>query len=259
MSDAVFVVDGQRVIATPHAAGPWNPGLMHGGAPSALMVWAAERIPSPEPMRVARLTSELLRPAPVGDLVLETEVLRQGRKIQLCQIRLKTAEGIEVCRGQVLKIRIDPSAAGAERLPLLDQPLPEACAPASTRENVLNSFGAGFEMRRAHGGFGEIGPGAWWFRRHLALVDGETASPAMLAAAVADFANGISSVLPFERWTFLNGDLTVNFARAPRGDWILNNAETWISADGAGLATTRLADRDGYFGTATQSLVIDAR
>ncbi len=81
----------------------------------------------------------------------------------------------------------------------------------------------------------------------------------MLAASAADFVNGVGSALPFDKWTFLNADLTVNFARAPRGEWILNKAESWISADGAGVAMARLADCDGYFGTATQSLVVEPR
>ena len=39
-------------------------------------------------MRVARLTVDLLRPVPVATLDIETEVVREGRKIQLLQVRL---------------------------------------------------------------------------------------------------------------------------------------------------------------------------
>lgn len=257
MTDAVFAVEGDRAIPTHHAAGPWDPTMMHGGAPSSLIAWAAGRIEAPAPMRIVRLTVELLRPVPVAPLEIRTEVLRQGRKIQLSLVRL-LADGVEVSRGQVLKVRTADTADGAQARPL-DQPLPEACTPSHTRRDLPNHFGANFEMRRAFGGFEEQGPGAWWFRLIRPLVAGEAPTPAMRAAAASDFANGISSVLPFERWTFLNGDLSVNLAREPRGEWILSNAETWISPDGAGLAMTRLSDRDGYFGSATQSLVIDRR
>jgi acyl-coenzyme A thioesterase PaaI-like protein len=34
-------------------------------------------------MRVARVTVDLMRPVPLKPLTLETEVLREGRKIQL--------------------------------------------------------------------------------------------------------------------------------------------------------------------------------
>ena len=39
-------------------------------------------------MRIARVTVDLMRPVPVAPLTIETEVLREGRKIQLCGVRL---------------------------------------------------------------------------------------------------------------------------------------------------------------------------
>lgn len=79
--EAVFRVDGNRVLTSEHAAGPWHPGMQHGGAPSSLIVWAAERIPSPQPMQIVRVTVDLMRPVPVAPLTIETEVVREGRKI----------------------------------------------------------------------------------------------------------------------------------------------------------------------------------
>jgi len=46
---------------------------------------------------------------------------------------------------------------------------------------------------------------------------------------------------------------------APVGASILLDAESWIGADGPGLAMARLADISGYFGSAIQSLVIEKR
>jgi hypothetical protein len=39
--DAIYRVDGDRVVVSPDAAGPWNPTMQHGSAPAALVVWAA--------------------------------------------------------------------------------------------------------------------------------------------------------------------------------------------------------------------------
>jgi hypothetical protein len=47
-------------------------------------------------------------------------------------------------------------------------------------------------------------------------------------------------------------------ARAGR-DWILLDAETWAGRDSIGLAAARLADRDGYFGRAVQSVLFEKR
>ena len=64
--DAIFRVDGNRVLTHPDAAGPWDPGMQHGSAPASLVVWAAEAIPTPVPMRIARVTIDLMRPVPVA-------------------------------------------------------------------------------------------------------------------------------------------------------------------------------------------------
>lgn len=259
--DAIFTRGGAAYRATAFAAGPWHPGLQHGGAPSALAVHAAEAVPTLAPMRVARVTVELLRPVPVGPIHVEAEVLRQGRKIQLVQVRL-LHEGSEVTRATVLRVRtVDQPLPGGVAMPPVAS-APEEVAPDAgfrglTRDAV--NFGANFDVRRLRGGFGELGPGQAWFRQHRATVAGADTSPAMRAMAVADFSNGIAPVLPFAEWTFLNADLTVSFARLPEGEWIFSDAETWAGADGQGVAMTRLADRHGYFGRAVQSLLLERR
>src|SRR5579871_3796653 len=103
LMEAVFRVDGDRVLVSPHAAGPWDPTMQHGSAPASLAVWAAEAIPTPVPMRVARVTIDLMRPVPLKTLTFETEVLRQGRKIQLCAVRLR-ADGVLTVAASVLKV-----------------------------------------------------------------------------------------------------------------------------------------------------------
>ena len=81
--DAIFRVDGNRVTTSPYAAGPWDPNMQHGSPPAALVAWAAEAMPTQVPMRIARVSVDLMRPVPVAPLTIETEILREGRKIQL--------------------------------------------------------------------------------------------------------------------------------------------------------------------------------
>ena len=56
-------------------------------------------------MRIARVTVDLMRPVPVAPLTIESEVLREGRKIQLCAVRL-LAKGVVVVSATVLKIKV---------------------------------------------------------------------------------------------------------------------------------------------------------
>jgi hypothetical protein len=256
--EAIFRVDGNNVITSPHAAGPWDPTMQHGSPPAALVVWAAEKIPTQVAMRVARVTVDLMRPVPVAPLTIESEVLREGRKIQLCAVRL-LAQGVVVVSATVLKIKLQanelPPEAAIEpvALPGPDQSRVEPADFSSS------PFVTGMSLRAARGRFGVPGPGAIWYRVDRPIVLGSPVSQAMRAMVAADFCNGTSAVLDFHQWTFFNADLTVNFSRQPEGEWMLLDAESWIGPGGAGLAMARLADGRGYFGRAIQSLVIEKR
>src|SRR6201996_6105995 len=118
---AIFRVDGGNVEVGPNAAGPWDPRMQHGSAPAGLAVWAAESNPTAAPMRVARVTVDLMRPVPLEPLTLETEVLREGRKIQLCAVRMR-AGGVLTVSATVLKVKLTaetlPSDVGGPKVTL---------------------------------------------------------------------------------------------------------------------------------------------
>ncbi|MFT4119423.1 thioesterase family protein [Bradyrhizobium sp.] len=255
---SIYRVDGNRVVTSPDAAGPWDRRMQHGSAPSSLVTWAAERIPTPVPMEIARVTIDLMRPVPVAPLTIETEVLREGRKIQLCQLRL-LADGVQVVGATVLKIKRQALTLpdDVKELPVT-LPSPEDSL-VEDGHAATSPFAGMVSMRAARGRFGKAGAGAIWFRVDHPLVEGEAISQAMRALAAADFSNGTASSLDFRAWTYINADLNVNFSRQPVGEWILVDGESWIGPDGAGLAMSRLADRQGYFGRAVQSLVIEKR
>jgi Acyl-CoA thioesterase N-terminal domain len=169
--EPIFRVDGNKVVTSPDAAGPWDPRMQHGSAPAALVVWAAETLPTPVPMRIARVTIDLMRPVPVAPLSIETGILREGRKIQLSAVRL-LADGVVVVAATVLRIKtqtlaLPPEIAGQRlELPGPDQSIVE---PA----NFAGSpFTRCISMRAARGRFGMAGPAAIWFRVDQPLVAG---------------------------------------------------------------------------------------
>jgi hypothetical protein len=257
--EAIYKVEGAIVETSTLAGGPWHPGLQHGAAPASLICWAVERLPCPVPMRVARPTVDLMRPVPVAALTIETKVLREGKKIQLVSVRLSAGE-TEIVRATALRIRREkrdlPSAAFC---PPHDMRGPETSRDPDTAGMADTPFLSGISMRIARGSFRLPGPAAVWFRADRPVVDGAPISPLMRAAIAADFCNGTSTVLDFREWTFINGDLTLSLAREPVGDWILLDAETWAGPDSIGIAAARLADREGYFGRAVQSVLFEKR
>ncbi|WP_322514551.1 thioesterase family protein [Rhodopseudomonas palustris] len=256
--DAIYRIDGNDIATSGNAAGPWDPSMQHGSPPSALVAHLAEQMPTPVPMQVVRVTVDLLRPVPVGPLSFETEVLREGRKIQLCAVRL-LSKGVVVVNASVLKIRNAPPELPDDiEHPALDVPLPDDC-PTLDVGFTRNPFVGGMSLRKVRGGFGAIGPGATWYRADRPLIEGRPTSPLMRAVIASDFSNATSSLLDFKHWIFINADLNVFLARQPVGDWVLLNSEMWLGPDGAGIASSRLADVTGYFGRAIQNLVIEPR
>src|ERR1700716_1546463 len=218
--DAIYRVDGNRVVTSPKAAGPWDAGMQHGSAPAALAVWAAEAIPTAQPMRIARVTIDLMRPAPVAPLTLQTEILRDARKIQLCAVRL-LAEDVIVVGATILKIKTQALTLPSE---LADLPV-ELPGPDQAREEApdfsASPFVTGISMRAARGQFGLPGPGAIWYRVDRALGECPPVSQTMRTVVAADFCNGTSAVLDFRKWTFINADLTISLARQTIRAWLL--------------------------------------
>lgn len=254
--EALFMFgDDGLAHASPRTAGPWDATVQHGGAPAALIARAVERHPSPAPMHVARLTIDLMRPVPVAPIAVHTELVREGRAIQVLAVELRAGDKA-VARATALRVRAGESPHVDEPFAL---PRPEASDPVDRANRLTTGFMTAMVIRMAAGAWHERGPGAAWYRFTSPLFDGEEASAVQRAAAVADTSSGLSATLPFEAWTFINADLTVSFARPPVGDWILSEARSWIGADGAGLCRARLADRAGWFGASAQSLVVERR
>jgi hypothetical protein len=260
MSDAFFEVLGVgRFLATELTRGPWDPGLQHAGPPAALLGRAVEGHGDRAGLRVARITFEIMRPLPIAELAVATRTLRVGRSVELVEAALRAGE-IEVMRATALRIR---TAAGLE-LPGELVPGPRLAGPEAGR--VMPFFPTGqavgyhtaMEVRFVAGSFREPGPATAWMRMRHPLVPGETPSPLCRVLAAADSGNGISASLDYQRWRFINPDLTVYLMRPPVDEWVALEAATTAAA-GVGLADTTLHDRQGPIGRAAQALFVDRR
>lgn len=261
MTDALFEpLEGDLVRATELTRGPWDPGAQHGGAPAALLGRAIERVQPGADMRVVRVTMELLRPVPIGELRVETEIVRPGRRVQLVAARLWAGDTLTV-QALALRIRraegVSPAVVAADPPPM---PLPGPAARSSVRFGAHRSFpDDGCDLRFARGDYRAAGPAVAWIRLAVPVVAGETPSGLQRALAAADFGNGVSAVLDWARQVFINPDLTVHFERDPVGEWICLDAETTIDGDGTGQATSTLYDAAGRIGRGVQALYVDRR
>jgi hypothetical protein len=261
---ALFIDDGGRLVPSDLARGPWDPDALHGGPPAALVVRAAERVlatagpPEGDPPQIARLTLELLRPVPFAALETAARIVRPGRKVMLVEATVRAAgSDRDVARGVVLAIRRQPQPLPARVRDVPPPAGPDGLAGDEPFGDWVAFHNAGVEMRYTRGAFRVAGPASVWMRLRVPVVAGEATSPAMRAAAVADFGNGVSSELEMGVWRFINPDLTVHLARPPDGEWINLDARTVLGDQGAGLAESAIADHRGVVGRAVQSLIVE--
>lgn len=253
--EAIYKISGSRVEPTEHAAGPWDPTTQHGAAVSALFTQSFLKLETRVPMQIMRLTIDLMKPVPLAPVDLQIRVVREGRKIQLCEAEL-TADGVPVARATALKVRTEQLALpeGLEPLPIT-QPLPDAL-PERPRLQP-HGFNAASERRGIKDDARRPTQAAAWFRHHRQVIAGETTPPTVRAASMADYANGNARVLDGRQWRFLNADITVHMHRPPIGEWILLETDGAFSPRGMALISGRLGDVEGYFGRTTVCTVVD--
>ncbi len=256
---ALFVPDDGAWRPTGYSRGPWSPHSLHGGPVAALVVRELERVEAPQPVRLARVTVELLRPVPLEPLRVSTEVVRPGAKVSTVDARVTTPDGQVVVMARAQRIRTAdvefPDGAVESPPPLPDAASDTSAWPGASRV-AFHSHAT--EHRYVEGHFGGIGPAVDWIRLNVPVVLDEDPSGWQRAAAIADFSNGISAVVPFDGTSmFINPDLTVHLWREPVGEWICSEAVTRTSGTGIGMAETALWDRSGRIGRGLQSLLLD--
>jgi len=251
-------------LPTARARGPWDPAALHGGPVAALLARAVEDADGG--LNVARLTFEILRPVPVAPLRVTSAVRRPGRKVQVRTASITTVDGdVEVSRVTALLIRaaeIDVDGLGDEhRLSAVPVPsLPNARTRLDFDQPWEAFHNEGVEMRFTSGLFHVPGPVTVWMRLCQPVVGEEVPTPLQRVAAVADFGNGVSGVLPWTDYLFINPDLAVHLARPPRGEWVCLEARSLLSPeDGMGMAESALYDEHGRIGRSIQSLLVDRR
>ena len=261
----LFQRDGNRFVPTEWCRGPWDPNALHAGSSSALLAQLVDGHDSLAPMRIVRLSYDILRPVPLAPLDVELAIDREGKRIQIVSAIL-SADGVEVTRLRALRMRrgdvtlpaSSPAAASLEDVGLAPVEEMEEFGLPDLGDVIF--FAHAMEMRATGLGLlSEPGPGASWFRLRFPVIDDLLPTPTARVAATADFGNGLGPPVPFQTWIYLNTDLQVMLQREPVDEWVGMASSSIPAPDGTALTTSRLVDRTGQIGTATQSLYIEER
>jgi hypothetical protein len=261
MNEAFYKRSGDNsFVATELTRGPWDPGSQHAGPPSALLGREIEGLASSDGFQVGRVVFEILKPVPIGEVRVESKVLRPGKRVQLVEASL-SSDGVELVRATAWLLRKSDVEMPEEAVRVEESPPgPEqGWTPEFFPTGQDVGYHTAMEWKAVAGAFLEAGPATVWMRMRQPLVDGEEPTPLQRALVAADVGNGISAVLDWRDYVFINVDLTVHFERMPEGEWVCVDAVTRPQSSGIGTAESVLSDQQGRIGRAAQSLLIAQR
>jgi hypothetical protein len=267
---ALFIRDGDAYVATILTQGGWDPANANGGAVLALLGQYFDSVPTLVPMTISRFTADLVRPVRIGaPMQLTHEVVREGKKIQVVELRLRTGgdDGVDHARITVLRLR-DEDLSGHDAVPASttdERPADALARPEELRSLRDQSGGTGagmlqaVDMRRVRRHDRDTGV-YWWLRLDTDVVAGEPVTPTARMTFAFDFANLIGIEPKIGSVTLINPDVTAHVLRAPRGEWVAVTGDTrFEAAIGRGVSIATLSDLDGPFAVATTSQLIQPR
>lgn len=237
----------------------WDPEIQHGSPPLALMTKLIEETAGDSGLRIGRLTLDILGAIPVARVWVRALVERPGTRISLLVAEM-SAERPDGGRRTVARVTAwllatsDTADAATDRYP----PLVERESVAVPHDWVGAKGYLETVSWRRQPQTGESG-NVVWMSPLVPLVDSEPTTALQRLAMVVDSANGAGAALDPSRFVFMNTDTAVHLHRLPSGSDFALRARGSIGPDGIGVTTADLFDRQGFIGTAAQTLLVQRR
>ncbi|XVQ14603.1 acyl-CoA thioesterase domain-containing protein [Spirillospora sp. CA-255316] len=259
---ALYERDGDRIVPTDRARGPWRRDALHGAAVAALLA-AAVDVPGWTP---ARITFDLLAPVRAVPMTLSVTRPEGGRRVVRQDVTLLEGDA-PVARARCLAVRraeLDlPEGATEHRDPFAGAAVPDLSRPKPGVSEAVgwecfdSSAVSVRSLRSPDPGPDSVG---LWISLLVPVIAGEPTPAIARAAAAADYASTATHMrLPFDRWSFMNAELSLHLSREPVGPWVGLVCAGVVQPVGCGLSAATLYDSAGRLGQSAQALVVEAR
>ncbi len=251
-------IDTDAYRPTEAAVGPWDPALLHGGPPIALLAHALRAFGGDDAPALVRLSVEFLGPVPLAPCTIAVRQLRAGRRIELLEATLR-ADGRDALLARAWRARREPDCAprisDAFSVPQLPDAQPTRMFPGIEHFPYAHAL----EWRFVQGAFDDLGPATLWARPRIPLLPDAPSDALERLLIVLDSANGVSAELPLRDWSFVPIDLQLSLHREPQGDWVGIDARSVIDSSGVGTAHTTVFDSAGACGRSLHTLFVRKR
>jgi hypothetical protein len=248
---AFFTTDGDVLVPSPLARGPWG-STISGTYVGGLLGRAVERCGAPD-LQPARLTVDLLRPVALADPVrVDTSVQRQGRRLRLVDATLRQNDTV-VARASALFLRRGEQPPDpAWTLPIEMPPPPSQPADVSGDFTMeLWTYSSNSELTAPSNDLSQWRHGGQkyaWVRDVKPLVTGEQVSPFVRAAMAGDVTSSLTHSSA-SGLNYINADYTLTLSRLPEGEVIGLAGLTHYSHAGVATGPATLCEHLGPLGS----------
>lgn len=231
---------------TPQAAGPWHPDALFGGVPAGLAVHEVERLVGDSGWQAARITTDLVRPAPRSLLSVDARIVREGSRIVVAEATVSAMDGV-VSRSSVLLVRdlgepVEPVGSSED-------------GPANYEPTVVPlPHSSIFDVLEVRSGDLRANSKQGWARLTVPIVAGEPTTPLARTAVTVDLAAGMSNTQG-EVVNFINADLSLFVDRMPSDEWLRIDLDTREHEGAVAIAGATLGDAAGPLGRAMMTSV----
>lgn len=261
MIEVLFQRDEEFYVPTPACGSPWSPQHLHGGPVVGLIAHAVEQASDNASLHLARLTVDLLRPAPNSPLTVSTRLVRGGKRLQVLEASLLAGD-TEVARASALFLEnklVTVPEHGHFPAPEFEPPSWPVEASISEAGGWQNQYSPVGLHSTTKGvvidGVNGDGQGIAWLKLPLPLIQGVETSPTVMAATLCDFGNGVGQLNLTSDVGCINADVSLYLHRSPVGEWLGLDARSRMQDTGVGLVETTLFDRQGPVGKALQAII----
>lgn len=261
MKEWLFERQGSDFTATEACRSPWHPGILHGGAVSALFGLLAEEYLQQHPAFVLnRLSMNLFKPVPLATLNTRIEVVRDGGRLKLVRFYL-SCQGKPVADAEALlqktrALELPAWAPASHPVPAQPDTLSEF-----TIQDLLEEQGVdiphGFHSRvrvRAVTPWNEEGATTAWLDVPLEILPGQPLTPLTRVCMLSDLGNGSGQLKLGEALGTINADIVLTLSRYPNSEWICFDSHAMFQPNGVGITHTRLFDTEGEIGHVLQAV-----
>lgn len=238
-----FACDSEGVFhPTESALSRWGNDSLNGPAVVGLAARNLERDYGIDGFLPTRLTADLFKAAHRVPTEVRTRLVRDGRRIRICECDVLQG-GVVVARAGMVQYRRSAPPPGREWVSQASFTPPTGVAGPAY---VVGSDDADWSPTGADH---QNESRKRVYHRTLPVVEGEPVS-AFVRTVVAAEATSLVTNLGTRGIGYINGDLTVGLSRLPGGDYVGVQADSHWCDDGIAVGAATLFDDAGPFGTA---------